>query len=131
MESELLSSLWTRVLGPNANALRKYSRNLQLLSNVRQKTITNKHLLVDHNGKLLTLKANLETLRKKLVSPLVKGEGSTLSVEEQIGGLEGVYSHLRGVRERQKGKMMEMIYGAGKRRVGLGTGADGAIEGSM
>jgi len=35
------------------------------------------------------------------------------------------------VRERQKGKLMEMLYGAGNRRVGLGIGEkDGyAIEG--
>ncbi|KAI9825396.1 MAG: hypothetical protein M1832_001126 [Thelocarpon impressellum] len=122
-EGELLSSLWTRVLGPNAAALRKYEKNRKLLSNVREKTIRNKHIIVDHNGKLLTLKANLETLRKKLVSPLVRSnDSSTLSVEEQIKGLDGTYEHLRRVRERQKGKLMEMLYGAGNRRAGLSRG---------
>lgn len=132
MEGELLSSLWTRVLGPNASQLRKYEKNKQLLSNVRARTIQNKHLLIDHNGKLLNLKVNLETLRRKLVSPLVRSnDSSTLSVEEQIRGLDGTYEHLRGVRERQKGKLMEMLYGAGNRRVGLGKGRDDsyAIEG--
>ena len=132
MEGELLSSLWTRVLGPNASQLRKYEKNKQLLSNVRARTIQNKHLLIDHNGKLLNLKVNLETLRRKLVSPLVRSnDSSTLSVEEQIRGLDGTYEHLRGVRERQKGKLMEMLYGAGNRRVGLNKGRDEgyAIEG--
>ncbi|KAI9838360.1 MAG: hypothetical protein M1819_005628 [Sarea resinae] len=130
-EGELLSSLWTRVLGPNAAQLRKYEKNRLLLATVREKTVRNKHLLVDHNGKLLNLKSNLEILRRKLVSPLVRSnDSSTLSVEEQILGLDGTYDHLRGVRERQKGKLMEMLYGAGKKRAGLTRGDEGyALEG--
>ncbi|KAI9699949.1 MAG: hypothetical protein M1836_002483 [Candelina mexicana] len=127
---ELLSSLWTRVLGPNASLLRKYEKNKLLLSSVRAKTVQNKHLIVDHNGKLLALKANLETLRKKLVSPLVRSnDSSTLSVDEQIHGLDGTYEHLRGVREKQKVKLMEMLYGKGQRRVGLGREESLEIEG--
>ncbi|KAH0544370.1 hypothetical protein FGG08_001511 [Glutinoglossum americanum] len=131
-EGELLSSLWTRVLGPNAAKLRKYEKNRLLLSNVRERTVRNKHLLVDHNGKLLTLKANLEMLRKKLVSPLVRSnDSSTLSVEEQIRGLDVTYEHLKTVRERQKGMLMELLYGAGSRRFSLGGGVEGhRIEGS-
>lgn len=130
LESDMLASLWTRVLGSNSADLRKYEKNKQLLSNVRQKTVMNKHILVDHNGKLLTLKANLETLRKKLVSPLVRSDNSsTLSVEEQIRGLDSTYEHLSGVRERQKGKLMEMLYGAGSRRVGIGREEGYEIEG--
>lgn len=126
LESDMLASLWTRVLGSNSANLRKYEKNRQLLSNVREKTVRNKHILVDHNGKLMTLKANLETLRKKLVSPLVRSDNSsTLSVEEQIRGLDSTYEHLAGVRERQKGKLMEMLYGAGSRRVGIGRDGDG------
>ncbi|KZF24875.1 hypothetical protein L228DRAFT_265387 [Xylona heveae TC161] len=128
-EGELLSSLWTRVLGPNAAQLRKYEKNRLLLSNVREKTVRNKHILVDHNGKLLTLKSNLEILRRKLVSPLVRSnDSSTLSVEEQIHGLDGTYNHLRIVRERQKAKLMEMLYGAGKKRVGIGREGSTASE---
>ena len=73
----------------------------------------NKSILLEHNGKLLTLKANLESLRRKLVSPLLRANASTLGVEEQIRGLEEVSGYLGGVRERQKGKLMEMLYGAG------------------
>ncbi|OJD25583.1 hypothetical protein ACJ73_03051 [Blastomyces percursus] len=164
-EGEMLSSLWTRVLGPNAAALRKYEKNRQLLSSVRQRTVANKHLLMDHRGKLLTLKVNLETLRRKLVSPLVRrndsvgfgllgasggggggsggdreymgrGVGSSaqgtveLVVEGQIKGLEGAYEYLKGVRERQKAKLMEMVYGAGSRRSGTGAGTGtGLLDG--
>jgi hypothetical protein len=129
LESNLLASLWTRVLGSNSANLRKYEKNRQLLSNVREKTVRNKHILVDHNGKLLTLKANLETLRKKLISPLVRSDNSsTLSVEEQIKGLDNTYEHLSTVRERQKSKLMEMLYGAGNRRVWIGRDGDGTYE---
>ncbi|EER29127.1 hypothetical protein CPC735_068090 [Coccidioides posadasii C735 delta SOWgp] len=160
-EGEMLSSLWTRVLGPNAAALRKYEKNKRLLGSVRQRTVANKHLLMDHRGKLLALKVNLEALRRKLVSPLLRrndslnlprpgapvvgagaggagaggvgsggasnegGVGSLppassmdVVVEGQIRGLEGAYTYLRTVRERQKSKLMEMVYGAGSRRSG-------------
>lgn len=138
MEGELLSSLWTRVVGVNASRLRKYERNRNLLATVRAKTVHNKHILIDHNQKLLQLKSNLEILRKKLVSPLIRGSasgehgGSSLSVEEQIKGLEGTYEGLRRARERQKGRLLDMVYGAGNRKVGItrGNGEGMEIEGS-
>ncbi|KAI2705011.1 hypothetical protein CBS147317_1963 [Penicillium roqueforti] len=140
-EGEMLSSLWTRVLGPDAAAVRKYEKNKKLLANVRSRTVANKHLLVDHRGRLLTLKVNLETLRRKLVSPLVRrndsvsfvgsvdggnGNGNSGSpgrmlgpveavIDGQIRGLEGTYDYLRTVRERQKAKLMELVYGAGRK----------------
>lgn len=137
-EGEMLSSLWTRVLGPNAAVIRKYEKNKRLLANVRSRTVANKHLLMDHRGRLLTLKVNLETLRRKLVSPLVRrndsvsftsavegagsssGRGGLLGpveavIEGQIRGLEGTYDYLRSVREKQKAKLMEMVYGAGRK----------------
>ncbi|KAI0403297.1 hypothetical protein F4802DRAFT_315242 [Xylaria palmicola] len=116
--ADLLSSLWTRILGPKASEVKKYERNRELLANVREKTVRNKGILVEHNGRLLTLKANLENLRRKLVSPLVRSvNSSTLTLDDQIKGLEDVGVYLEGVRARQKGKLMEMLYGAssGKR----------------
>ncbi len=119
---DLLSSLWTRILGPRASEVAKYERNRRLLQNVREKTVRNKSVLVEHNGKLLTLKANLETLRRKLVGPLVRGANSTthITLDAQIRGLEDVGAYLEGVRARQKGKLMEMLYGSGS---GIGSGS--------
>jgi hypothetical protein len=142
-EGEMLSSLWTRVLGPNAAVIRKYDKNKRLLANVRSRTVANKHLLMDHRGRLLTLKVNLETLRRKLVSPLVRRNDSVsfnavegvpggaaagrhnsngrmlgpveAVIDGQIRGLEGTYDYLRSVREKQKAKLMEMVYGAGRK----------------
>lgn len=133
-EGELLSSLWTRAIGANASRLRKFSKNRELLASLRSRTITNKSMLLENEGRLLQLKSNLEMLRKKLVSPLIaggagKGGGSMLSVEEQIRGLDGTREYLGGVRERQKMIMMERLYGAGSRRVGLGREGGREIEG--
>ncbi|KAL4910037.1 hypothetical protein BDW74DRAFT_47182 [Aspergillus multicolor] len=149
-EGEMLSSLWTRVLGPDAAVVRKYEKNKRLLANVRSRTVANKHLLMDHRGRLLTLKVNLETLRRKLVSPLVRRNdsvsfagavdsggsgGRTLGpveavIDGQIKGLEGTYDYLRSVREKQKAKLMEMVYGAGRKLPSSGTLlADGSDDG--
>ena len=134
LESDLLSSLWTRVLGPNAAMLRKYEKNKQLLRGLRERTVSNKRLILEHHSRLQNLKINLEALRRKLVSPLVRRNDSTtidgLSlVDAQIRGLEATYDYLRGVREKQKSKLMEMVYGAGSRRsaiIGLDSvGIDG------
>lgn len=123
---ELLSSLWTRILGPKASEVAKYERNRLLLQNVREKTVRNKGILVEHNHKLLALKANLESLRRKLVSPLVRSvNSSTLTLEEQIRGLEDVGEFLEGVRMRQKGKLLEMLYGSGS---GNGAARNAAVE---
>lgn len=132
-ESELLATLWARVIGANASRLKKFEKNKQLLSSLRGRTVENKVTLVDHNGRLMQLKSNLEILRKKLVSPLVRAnDSSTLTVEEQIVGLEGTYLSLRAGREAQKSRLMGMIHEAGNRRVTLGKGDAGhgyALEG--
>ncbi|KAI0019133.1 hypothetical protein F4780DRAFT_771354 [Xylariomycetidae sp. FL0641] len=120
--ASFLSNLWTRMLGPKASEVKKYERNRELLKDVREKTVREKGILVEHNGRLLGLKANLESLRRKLVSPLVRSvNSSTLSLEEQIRGLEDVGGYLEGVRKRQKGKLLEMLYGGAPR----GAAADG------
>lgn len=113
MHTDLLSSLWTRLLGARASELRKFEQNRLLLRNVRDKTVRNKGILVEHNGKLLTLKASLETLRSKLVSPLVRGVNSTtLTLADQIQGLSDVSGYLGDVRQQQKGKVMESLFGS-------------------
>ncbi|KAF5547974.1 hypothetical protein FMEXI_4925 [Fusarium mexicanum] len=113
LHADLLSSLWTRLLGTRAAELRKFEQNRLLLRDVRDKTVRNKGILVEHNGKLLTLKASLETLRSKLVSPLVRGVNSTtLTLEDQIHGLSDVSDYLGDVRKQQKGKVMETLFGS-------------------
>ncbi|OTB01920.1 hypothetical protein M426DRAFT_74950 [Hypoxylon sp. CI-4A] len=118
--TDSLSSLWTRILGPKASEVQKYERNRDLLKNVRERTVKNKGMLMEHNSRLLSLKANLETLRRKLVSPLVRSaNSSTLTVDAQIKGLEDVGVYLEGIRTQQKSKYIELVYGSGR-------GANGA-----
>ncbi|SMR48642.1 unnamed protein product [Zymoseptoria tritici ST99CH_1A5] len=132
MENDFLSSLWTKVIGVNASKLRKYEKNKELLHSVRDRTVSNKHVLVNHNQRLLQLKSNLEILRRRLVSPMVRASNSsTLSVDDQIRGLDGTYQELKSSRDAQKRKMMELVYGAGSRRVVLPSGAERGIEGGQ
>ncbi|KEY64258.1 hypothetical protein S7711_09918 [Stachybotrys chartarum IBT 7711] len=113
MHADLLSSMWTRMLGARAGELRKFEQNRQLLRNVRDKTVRNKGVLQDHNGRLLGLKASLESLRTKLVSPLVRGQNSTtLTLEDQIHGISVVSDRLGEVRAQQKSKVMEILFAA-------------------
>ncbi|KAK3709730.1 hypothetical protein LTR37_010757 [Vermiconidia calcicola] len=116
-ENDFLSSMWTRVVGVNASRLRKFEKNKGLLQSVRDRTVRNKHVLLDHNQRLRQMKSALEMLRQRLVSPLVRNtNSSTLSVEEQILGLEGTYHQLKATRDEQKTKKMALIYGARSRR---------------
>lgn len=133
-ESEFLSALWTRITGGDKSQMKKYEKNRLLLGSLRQVTTVQKHLLVEYNSRLVQVKANLEILRRNLVSPLVRGNLSTTqTVQEQIGHLGTTYGVLSGVREKQKQKMMEMVYGAGnahkrieeRRNAKLGLAGDG------
>lgn len=111
LHADALASLWVRLLGARAAELRKFARNRDLLRDVRDKTVRNKRVLVDHHGRLLTLKASLESLRGKLVSPLVRGaNATTLSLEDQITGIATVSDYLAELRRQQKGKVMESLF---------------------
>ncbi|KFG78100.1 hypothetical protein MANI_016541 [Metarhizium anisopliae] len=116
-QTELLSGLWARILGPRAAELRKFEKNRALLHDVRSKTIRNKGNLVGHHGKLLTLKSSLESLRGKLASQLVRGlNSSTLTLEDQIRGIDQVRDYLSDVRSQQKTKVMETLYSIDRSR---------------
>lgn len=129
-ETEFLGSLWTKVIGVNAGQLRKYEKNKELLHSVRERTVGNKRVLLEHNQRLLQLKSNLEILRQKLVSPLVRStNSSTLSVEHQIQGLEATYQELKHSRDQQKVKVKELVYGARPKHID-GNGRHAAIDGS-
>lgn len=112
-----LGTLWSKLIGNNKARLVKFDKNKDLLQSVRTRTVQNKLTLADHNGRLLALKASLEMLRQRLVSPLVRSENaSTLSIGEQIQGLDLTYEYLKGVREDQKEKMMKRLYGGERTR---------------
>ncbi|KAL5630824.1 hypothetical protein BROUX41_000696 [Berkeleyomyces rouxiae] len=108
----MLASLWTKMLGPRAAAVQKYDRNKELLRDVRTKTQSNKYILVDHNAKLGALKAALDGIRKTLVSPLIRTVNSTsLTLADQIKGLDEVSSHLSSLRQDQRQRLLQLLYG--------------------
>ncbi|KAF2860110.1 hypothetical protein K470DRAFT_217779 [Piedraia hortae CBS 480.64] len=112
LENDFLSSLWTRVIGASASQLRKYAKNRDLLASVRERTVRNKHVLVDHNQRLRQLQSNLETLRRKLVSPQVRrGQSTTPTIEDQMRGLQSTYDQLKTSREVQRRRVLEQVYG--------------------
>lgn len=122
-----LAELWRRRIGSNKARIAKYEKNKQLLGSIKDKTVQNKLTLVDHNGKLLKLKSNLEILRNRLVSPLVRSNNSsTLSVEEQIRGLDETYEYLKDAREKQKSRFMQRLFGASHRDRAQEIGAGSA-----
>ncbi|KAL7951803.1 hypothetical protein V8C42DRAFT_339713 [Trichoderma barbatum] len=111
LHSDMLASLWVRILGTRAAELRKFEQNRVLLRDVREKTVRNKGILVNHHSKLLSLQTSLEGLRTKLISPLVRGTNATiLTLEDQIDSLSGVRDHLSEIRRQQKGKVLETLY---------------------
>ncbi|KAI9701398.1 MAG: hypothetical protein M1820_006489 [Bogoriella megaspora] len=117
MEDEFLSSMWVRMFGNVDLRLKKFEKNKELLATIRARTVSNKMVLTEHNSKLLQLQSSLESLRRKLASPLLRrNDTSTLSIEEQIMGLEDTYEHLRLVREEQKREVMQYVYSSGSRR---------------
>nr|POE47051.1 hypothetical protein CFP56_00383 [Quercus suber] len=121
MTNDFLSSLWTRVIGVNGGQLRKFERNKSLLASVRDRTKDNKLVLGEHNQRLLSLKENLEMLRRKLVSPLVRSQNATsLSIEAQIHGLQDTYQDLKESRDSQRRKMLEVVSDDGVGSLTLG-----------
>jgi hypothetical protein len=113
-EAEMLSSLWTRVLGARASEIKKFERNKQLLASLRNQTLQNKHRLKEHNNKLLQMKSTLDMMRRKIASQLVRSNiSSTPPVEEQIQGLHDTWEQLRGIREQQKAKTLNLLYESG------------------
>lgn len=113
LRADALAGLWVRLLGAHASTLRKFGRNRELLRDIRDKTVRNKRVLVEHHGRLLTLQASLERLRGRLVSPLVRGANASttlLSLEDQVTGIASVSEYLAGLRRHQKGKVMANLF---------------------
>lgn len=106
LESELLERLWVRL---GSSRLKKFEKNKKLLQNLRERTVNNKNVLTEHNTRLMTLKGSLDNLRRRLVNPLIRGE--SISIDAQIEGLEKTHEYLKIIREQQKTRVYESLYG--------------------
>jgi hypothetical protein len=106
-----LASLWVQLMSSRKSVImEKFQRNKDLLSTLRTRTVSNKKMLAQHNHGLVALKAGLEVLRGKLVSPLIRSNGSgTPSIEKQIECLEGTYKYLTEARQPQKDGLFDSL----------------------
>ena len=122
----LLSSLWAKLSGARAAGVRKVEKNKSLLSTLKKRTVANKHVLMQHNHHLMHLRANLEVLRRQLVSPLVRSnESSPLSMKDQVRSIEGTLDYLKRKRSEQKQKTRQNIIDASNRRISIIRGEEG------
>ena len=106
-----LASLWVQLMSSRKSVImEKFQRNKELLSTLRTRTVSNKKMLAQHNHGLVALKAGLEVLRGKLVSPLIRSNGSGApSIEKQIECLEGTYRYLTEARQPQKDGLFDSL----------------------
>ena len=121
-----LATLWSKLFGPSTSTsqrLRKFQRNKELLSQLRARTGMNKKTLQEHEGRLIGLRTNLDQLKKRLTTPLIRAENSsTAGLREQIEGLDGTREYLVSVRSSQKGRLSQAWFStdgeAGRRWLG-------------
>lgn len=113
-----LSSLWVQMMSSKREAAKsKFEKNKELLLKLRERTVFNKRMLAAHNTQLQTLKSNLEVLRSKLVSPLIRSNGSDIpSLEKQIQSLEETYEYLRDSRRPQRDTLWDGVHAFNERR---------------
>jgi hypothetical protein len=110
-KDDMLSSLWTKIVGPRAAEVQKFDKNKQLLATITERTILSKRDVSEHSTRLLMMKTNLKMLRQRLATPLLRGNGTRMMpIEEQIQGLDDTYQHLRSVREQQKQRRIDALY---------------------
>lgn len=123
-KDEFLASLWRKSLG-NQLKLKKYEKNLKLLSSVRASVLDNMIELQAHNRVITSLREQLDGVRKKLVSPLIQSAHSnSFGLEHQLQGLAGTHDFLKGLRDKQKHKVLQKLWGGPKKRVSITTGRE-------
>lgn len=121
-----LSSLWVQMMSGKRERIKaKFEKNKELLLKLRERTVFNKRMLAAHSSQLQSLKSNLEVLRSKLVSPLIRSNGSDIpSLEKQIQSLEETYEYLRESRRSQKDTLWDGVHAFSERRTQITGYAD-------
>lgn len=129
-KEEFLASLWRTSLGRNKLKLKKYEKNLKLLKSVRANTLMNKSELKSHIQVINSVKDQLDKARKNLISPLIRNaQSNSFGLEHQLADLSGTYGFLKGLRENQKHKVLQQLWGEPtKKRVMITAGSDNEIE---
>ncbi|KAH7135585.1 hypothetical protein B0J11DRAFT_163609 [Dendryphion nanum] len=120
-KDEFLASMWRSTIG-NKLKIKKYEKNLKLLRSVRSSTVSNKLELKSHIQIIHSVKDQLDKARKNLISPLIRGaQSNSFGLEQQLADLSGTYGFLKGVRDTQKHKVLQQLWGETKKRVTIGV----------
>jgi hypothetical protein len=121
-KDEFLASLW-RMSITNKMRIKKYEKNLKLLKDVRASTLVNKSELKSHIQIIHSVKDQLDKARRNLVSPLIRrAQSNSFGLEQQVNDLAGTYGFLKDVRDVQKKRVMEQLWGSDKKRIAITTG---------
>jgi hypothetical protein len=121
-KDEFLASLW-RMSITNKMRIKKYEKNLKLLKDVRASTLVNKSELKSHIQIIHSVKDQLDKARRNLVSPLIRrAQSNSFGLEQQVSDLAGTYGFLKDVRDVQKRRVMEQLWGGDKKRVAITAG---------
>ncbi|KAL5116398.1 hypothetical protein ACEQ8H_005746 [Pleosporales sp. CAS-2024a] len=127
-KDEFLASLWRRNI-KNKMQIIKYEKNLKLLKDIRASTLSNKFELKSHIQIIRSVKEQLDKTRKNLISPLIRrAQSNSFGLEQQLQDLSGTYGLLKGVRDAQKKKVMQQLYGGSGKRSTITTGNDEEFE---
>jgi hypothetical protein len=127
-KDEFLASLWRTTIKDKMK-IKKYEKNLKLLKDVRSSTLTNKFELKSHIQIIHSVKDQLDKARKNLISPLIRrAQSNSFGLEQQMQDLSGTYGFLKGLRDTQKRKVMQQLYGGSGKRIAITTGEHGEEE---
>ncbi|OAK96461.1 hypothetical protein IQ06DRAFT_329020 [Phaeosphaeriaceae sp. SRC1lsM3a] len=127
-QDEFLASIWRHNV-KNKMKIAKYEKNLKLLKDVRSSTLTNKFELKSHIQIIRSVKDQLDKTRRNLISPLIRrAQSNSFGLEQQLQDLSGTYGALKTVRDVQKKKVLQQLYGGSGKRTTISRGGESEDE---
>ncbi|EOA91762.1 uncharacterized protein SETTUDRAFT_162352 [Exserohilum turcica Et28A] len=121
-KDEFLASMWRMTIN-NKMKIKKYEKNLKLLKDVRASTLINKSELKGHIQIIHSVKDQLDKARKNLISPLIRrAQSNSFGLEQQLNDLTGTYGFLKDLRDGQKKKVLQQLWGEPKKRISITAG---------
>ncbi|KAI4656656.1 uncharacterized protein J4E78_006546 [Alternaria triticimaculans] len=129
-KDEFLASMWRTSIN-NKMKIKKYEKNLKLLKDVRASTLINKSELKVHIQIIHSVRDQLDKARKNLISPLIRAaQSNSFGLDQQLNDLTGTYGFLKTLRDDQKKKVRQQMWGEPKKRIAITAGGkEEEIEG--
>lgn len=71
----------------------------------------------------------MDKARKNLISPLIRAaQSNSFGIDQQLSDLTGTYSFLKTLRDDQKKKVRQQMWGEPKKRIAITAGGKEEIE---